>query len=101
MRKFKLLKTYLALVLSSNLVWAAPNAPANLRVIPPECKGIVFTPTGASPTSAGGAASITVAMPNQTCQWTASRDGNLYPWLSIDSGASGSGNGSVGYTVQA
>jgi hypothetical protein len=45
--------------------------------------------------STGGTGTITVTAPN-TCSWTAS---TVDSWITIDSGASGTGNGSVGFTL--
>lgn len=58
-----------------------------------------IAPTTDALTSAGGAGtSITVTTNLATCAWTAV---NVDPWLTITSGASGTGNGSVGYTAAA
>ncbi len=46
----------------------------------------------------GGTGSITVTAP-AACSWTAVSSGSNVPWLTVVSGASGMGNGEVGYTV--
>jgi len=48
--------------------------------------------------STGGSGTATVAAPGG-CNWTANNAGA--PWVAISSGASGSGNGTVSYTVPA
>ncbi|MCX5852858.1 MAG: BACON domain-containing carbohydrate-binding protein, partial [Deltaproteobacteria bacterium] len=56
-----------------------------------------INPMSASYTTSGGTGSVAVT--SQTgCPWTATES---LDWVSITSGASGSGNGSVGYTVAA
>jgi hypothetical protein len=57
----------------------------------------VLTPGSASPTSAGGASSFAMAAPTG-CSWTATSNQS---WLSVTSGGSGSGDGSIGYSVAA
>lgn len=56
-----------------------------------------INPTSAAPAAAGGAASVTVTA-GAGCGWTATSNA---AWLTITSGPSGTGNGSVGYTVAA
>lgn len=57
----------------------------------------LISPTGKSFTSSGGADSITVNAPS-VCNWSAiSND----PWITITSGSSGSGNGTIRYSVAA
>ena len=51
----------------------------------------------ASPAAAGGAATVTVTAV-AGCAWTAASNAS---WITITSGASGSGNGTVGYSVAA
>jgi len=53
--------------------------------------------TSTSIAAAGGSGSITVSTGNG-CAWTASRNDG---WITVTSGANGSGNGSVGFTVAA
>ena len=55
------------------------------------------SPTTASVASAASSATIAVTA-TASCNWTATSNAG---WLTITSGASGSGNGSVGYTVAA
>ena len=56
-----------------------------------------ISPTSQSFSAAGGTGSVGVT--TQTgCPWTASENAT---WIHITSGASGNGNGSVGYTVDA
>jgi len=55
-------------------------------------------PTTASFTASGGSGSVGVTV-GAGCAWTATS--NDPTWLSITSGSSGSGNGSVGYSVAA
>src|SRR4029079_11084830 len=55
------------------------------------------SPTGASPGSTGGAASVTVTT-TSGCAWTATSNA---AWLTVTSGASGTGNGSVGFSIAA
>src|SRR6185369_329753 len=56
-----------------------------------------ISPTSQSFTSTGGTSSVTVTA-GAGCGWTAvSNDA----WITITSGSSGSGNGSVGYSVAA
>jgi uncharacterized repeat protein (TIGR01451 family) len=59
--------------------------------------GCVFdlTPQGQGFTSAGGSATIAITTAG-TCSWTAASNDS---WIIINSGASGTGNGTVGYTV--
>jgi hypothetical protein len=54
-----------------------------------------IAPTSASFPSAGGTGSIAVTA-NSGCQWTALSNKK---WITINSGASGTGNGSVTYSV--
>jgi hypothetical protein len=56
-----------------------------------------LTPASASATAAGGSGSLTVTAPSG-CAWTATSNSGF---LGITFGASGSGNGSVGYSVSA
>jgi len=54
-----------------------------------------ISPASANPTSAGGSGSISVTA-QSGCGWTASSNAS---WISIISGSSASGNGTVGYVV--
>jgi hypothetical protein len=56
-----------------------------------------IAPTSASPTAAGGSATVSVTA-GTDCAWTAVSN---TAWLQVTSGASGTGNGPVGYTVAA
>ena len=53
--------------------------------------------TSASPAASGGAATVTVTA-GTGCTWTAASNAT---WITISSGASGTGNGTVSYTVTA
>jgi hypothetical protein len=55
------------------------------------------SPTSVSPTAAGGAQSATVTAP-AGCSWTAVSN---TAWISVTAGGTGSGNGTVSYTVDA
>ena len=55
-------------------------------------------PTSTSVAAAGGSGSVTVTA-GSGCSWSATS--NAPSWLSVTSGASGSGNGSVGYSAAA
>ena len=59
---------------------------------------IQLTEASASFTPAGGQGSVGVRASSALCTWTASADAD---WITIRSGASGSGNGSVGFDVAA
>jgi hypothetical protein len=54
-------------------------------------------PTSASPAAAGGAGSVAVTA-GATCGWTAASNDS---WITITAGASGSGNGTVAFSVAA
>lgn len=49
-------------------------------------------------TSSGGEDTVTVSASSQNCQWTATES---LDWVTITSGSSGTGSGSVSYTVSA
>ncbi|HEV8348412.1 MAG TPA: DUF4082 domain-containing protein [Vicinamibacterales bacterium] len=55
------------------------------------------SPTSVSPTATGGAQSATVTAP-AGCSWTSVSNA---AWISVTAGSTGSGNGTVGYTVDA
>ena len=65
-----------------------------------QANGCAFTLTPASQTvAAGGAAhSVTVTASDRACAWTALSNA---PWITVNSGASGTGGGTVNYTVPA
>jgi len=56
-----------------------------------------ISPTSTTVVASGGSGSISVTAPSG-CAWTATSNNG---WITITSGASGSGNGSVGYSVAA
>jgi M6 family metalloprotease-like protein len=56
-----------------------------------------ISPTSQSFASAGGTGTVSIAAASG-CSWTAASNAG---WISITSGASGAGNGTVGYAVQA
>ncbi|MFQ3590922.1 MAG: BACON domain-containing carbohydrate-binding protein, partial [Chloracidobacterium sp.] len=56
-----------------------------------------ITPQGTTVTADGGSGTVAVTT-NDGCPWTATSN---VPWVTITSGASGSGNGTVNYTVAA
>ena len=49
-----------------------------------------------NPTAAGGNGSVSVAASGGSCPWTAAKNGD---WITITSGGSGAGNGTVNYTI--
>jgi len=59
--------------------------------------GFQLSPTNRSFDGAGGTGTVTVTGP-RNCTWTASSN---VPWISVTDGASGSGNGTVRFAVQA
>jgi hypothetical protein len=63
---------------------------------PPSCTYSI-SPTSASPPASGASGTVTVTAP-AGCGWTASSNAT---WVTFPGGASGSGNGTVGYTVAA
>ena len=65
-------------------------------VAPPSCTYSLL-PSSASFTSAGGTSSVNITAPSG-CTWTATSN---TAWIHITSGASGSGNGIVNYSVTA
>jgi len=70
-----------------------------IRAIPARATGCTYTiaPTNASTPAGGGTGSVTVTAPTG-CTWTAASNAS---WITITSGASGSSNGTVSYTVAA
>jgi hypothetical protein len=56
-----------------------------------------LNPQGATFAATGGNASFTVTPSDPACAWTAASDS---PWLSVTSGQSGTGTGTVSYSVQ-
>ena len=57
-----------------------------------------ISPTSASYTSSGGSGSFNVTASDASCAWTAKSN---VAWIHITAGASGTGSGSVDYTVDA
>ena len=49
----------------------------------------------------GGTGSINITTAPADCAWTAVVDNSKYPWITIDSGSSGTGSGTVSYTDSA
>lgn len=63
----------------------------------PACT-FTLNPASASPSAAGGAGTVAVTASSGSCVWTASSSAS---WISITGGASGTGSGTVSYSVQA
>jgi photosystem II stability/assembly factor-like uncharacterized protein len=61
----------------------------------PNCSGVSILPSGSSYAAPGGTGAITVTT-EAGCPWTATSGA---PWVTITSGASGSGSGTVTYAV--
>jgi all-beta uncharacterized protein/BACON domain-containing protein len=62
---------------------------------PPPCT-FSISPTSQTVDATGGSGSVTVTASAATCGWTASSNAS---WITVTSGASGTGNGSVGFAV--
>jgi hypothetical protein len=62
---------------------------------PPVCT-FTIAPTTQDVADLGGSGSVAVTASAGTCEWTATANA---PWLSLASGASGTGNGTVGFAV--
>jgi hypothetical protein len=62
-----------------------------------KCADLTFSPTSHSSPAGGESGSISVTVTDQTCGWTASSSDG---WLTIGSGASGTGNGTIGWTAR-
>jgi hypothetical protein len=73
---------------------AAQAAPAPGPSPPPGCT-YAIAPTSADVAALGGTGSIAVTT-QSGCQWSASSNAS---WITVTSGASGSGNGSAGFSV--
>jgi Zn-dependent metalloprotease len=58
-----------------------------------------ISPTSTTVQPTGGTGSVAVTASSGTCGWTATS--NAPSWITINSGASGTGNGTVSYTVAA
>ena len=89
----------------------AANSGANQRVGTMTLAGKTFTvtqsaasctysisPTSQSFDSTGGTGSVSVTASSDGCKWTAASNSS---WITITSGSSGTGNGTVGYAVAA
>src|SRR5262249_60727725 len=63
----------------------------------PPCT-FTLSPTSASPAAAASTGSVGVIASAMTCTWSATSNAT---WITVTSGASGTGNGSVGYSVAA
>lgn len=85
---------------------AAPNNQTSLRsgtltiagatfTVTETACGYALTPTSQSISSGGGPNTVTVST-GAACPWTAASNAS---WINVTSGASGSGNGTVGYTA--
>ena len=61
----------------------------------PDCNAFLLSPTTTEFGSSGGASNVTV-VDSGACTWTASSSA---PWVTITSGASGTGNGTITYSV--
>ncbi|MGB5012725.1 MAG: LamG-like jellyroll fold domain-containing protein, partial [Pyrinomonadaceae bacterium] len=59
-----------------------------------------LSPDNANFTAAGGSGSFNVTT-QPGCQWTAAASSNIAPWVTINGASSGTGNGTVNYTVEA
>ena len=57
-----------------------------------------IAPTSQNVSAAGGTGTTVAVTTTSACRWTASSNA---PWLTITAGATGTGNGSVGFTVAA
>jgi len=77
---------------------SADSAVWSFTVIPSGPCAYSISPESRSFPSGGGAGSISVTSSASGCSWTASEGVN---WISITSGSSGSGNGTVTYSVSA
>jgi len=69
-----------------------------LNVLPGAPCTFSISPTSKSIPAAGGTGSVKVTASASSCSWTATSN---VPWITINSGASGSGSGTVAYTVGA
>jgi hypothetical protein len=89
----------LDLTLNPEVDFTSHQGSAYLFNIPdaPAC-GFTLNPTDQSFTSAGGSGSFTVTASSPNCSWIADSDSS---WITVTSGASGTGNGTVSYSVAA
>src|SRR5206468_2745503 len=72
-----------------------PSAPRSFGVVIPGCQGSTISPTSASIVAGGETGSITVSA-GSACNWKSYSHNS---WITITSGSTGTGNGSVGYSV--
>ena len=75
--------------------WSGGSADLTVTQSGATCS-FVLSPEGGSFSSAGGTGSFTVTPSDPGCPWTAASDSS---WLTISSGASGTGSGTVAYSV--
>jgi hypothetical protein len=76
--------------------WTGGSADATITQAANAC-AFELNPQSGSFAAAGGTGSFTVTPSDAACAWTAASDAS---WLSIASGASGTGPGTVSYSVQ-
>ena len=69
-----------------------------VHLYPPSSCTYTISPSVQNFYSGGGAGTVTVAPGSSKCAWTAASND---PWIIITSGASGSGNGTTGFSVVA
>jgi phage tail protein X len=73
------------------------SAPSNQFVFESGTCGYTVTPTSRSIPAGGGSSTFSVTT-NATCEWTAVSQSS---WITVTSGSSDTGNGTVGFTVAA
>ena len=76
----------------------AATSTATITVNPPPCT-FTLDATSATPSAAAGSGTVGVTASINTCGWTATS--NAPTWLTVTSGSSGTGNGTVGFAVSA
>lgn len=69
----------------------------NIQGAPVVCTYSI-SPTSASVNGSSGSGTVTVTASNSSCAWTASSNA---AWITVTSGASGTGSGTVGYSYTA
>ena len=87
--------TYEARVVTSGPGGATPSLVSNQFLFTVSCSAPTLAPSVIPASAAGGSASVTVTA-TTGCAWGAAGD---VPWLTVVSGASGSGSGTVGFTI--
>jgi hypothetical protein len=87
--------TYFWQVVAKNNAGSTPSSVFSFTTYPNGFCTYILNPTSAAYGANGGSGSVSVTAP-AGCVWTA---GSSQPWLSITSAASGSGNGTVSYSV--